>query len=118
MSQKKDKLARKIIKNYLKSKDMQNGQNQPQMSFQQLETFIQLSMFLTGKKPEKLELVEAYYNWFIQEVQRQAEAMGLKPGFKDDKPVFLGVPLEKKVTIVTPEIVLPGDLNSEAPKTN
>lgn len=81
---------------------MQN-EDQIQFSFKQLETFIQLSMFLTGKKPEKLELVDRFYNWYVQEVNNQAEAMGLKPGFKDDKVTFLGIPLTKKVTIATPK---------------
>ena len=80
-----------------------HNEDQIQFSFKQLETFIQLSMFLTGKKPEKLELVDRFYNWYVQEVNNQAEAMGLKPGFKDDKVTFLGIPLTKKVTIATPK---------------
>ena len=102
MSNKQAKKVRKQINNLIKQRSMQN-EDQIQFSFKQLETFIQLSMFLTGKKPEKLELVDRFYNWYVQEVNNQAEAMGLKPGFKDDKVTFLGIPLTKKVTIATPK---------------
>lgn len=108
MSGKQTKKVRKYIKNYLETKEPMNPSNQEiQYSFKQLETFIQLSVFLTGKKPEKIELVEGYYQWYAQEVLNQAEAMGLKPGFKDEQMTFLGIPLEKKVTILTPEQVMP-----------
>lgn len=122
MSGRQAKKLRREVKNYLKSKHMDNGQRQEvQYSFKQLESYVQLSLFLTGKKPEKIELVENYYNWYIQEIQTQAEAMGLNPGFKGDKPTFLGIPLEKKVTIAVPEIVVPKDVakdlpNGETPK--
>lgn len=106
MSQKQEKRARKIIKNYLKEKYM-NDQNKVQFTFGQLQNYIQLAIFLTGKKPEKIELVEAYYNWFIQEANDQVEVLGFKNELKDGKVTFMGIPLEKKVTIVTPEIVVP-----------
>jgi hypothetical protein len=106
MSHAKAKQARKIIKNYLKQKDM-NDQNKVSFSFSQLQNYVQLAVFLTGKKPEKIELVEAYYNWFIQEANAQVEVLGFKNELKDGKVTFMGIPLEKKVTIVTPEIVVP-----------
>jgi len=106
MSGKKSKLARKIIKNYLKGKDMDN-QNKVQYTFAQLQNYIQLAIFLTGKKPDKIELVEAYYTWYMQESNAQAETLGFKNELKDGKVTFMGIPLEKKVTIVTPEVVVP-----------
>lgn len=72
---------------------------QVQYSLKQLETYVQLHVFLMGGKPDKLELAPHYYNYYVQEVQNQAEAMGLQQGFKDDKPTFLGVELEKKAEI-------------------
>jgi len=74
--------------------------NKVNMSLQQLETYVQLSVFLTGSKPITIELNPTYYNFYVQEVQRQAEAMGLKPGFNEDKPTFLGIELTKKIEIV------------------
>jgi len=95
------KKVRKEIKNLLKQRTMENEQKVV-YSFKHLETYIQLSVFLTGKKPEKIELVEGFYNWYTQEVFFQAETLGLNPGFKDEKITFMGVPLEKKVTITMP----------------
>lgn len=100
MSNKQAKKVRKQINNLLKQRSMQNN-DQVQFSFKQLETYVQLSQFLTGKKPETIELVDSFYNWYVQEVNNQAEAMGLKPGFKDDKVTFLGIPLTKKIRIET-----------------
>jgi hypothetical protein len=102
MSGKQAKKVRKQINNLIKQRSMQNN-DQVQFSFKQLETYVQLSQFLTGRKPDTIELVDAFYNWYVQEVNNQAEAMGLKPGFKDDKVTFLGIPLTKKVTIATPK---------------
>ena len=107
MSHKQEKKARKIIKNYLKQKELMDNQNKVQFTFGQLQNFIQLSVFLTGKKPEKIELVEAYYNWFVQEANNQVEVLGFKNELKDGKVTFMGIPLEKKVKIVTPEVVVP-----------
>ena len=113
MSQKKAKKERKRIKNLLKQ--MEN-QDKVQYSFKQLETLIQLNVFLTGEKPKKIVLVESFYNWYIQEVLDQAEAMGLQAGFKDDTIVFLGVLLEKRVKVETPKIVEPN--GASLPKKN
>lgn len=99
MSNKKAKKVRKQIKSLIESRTM-DEQNKVTFSLQQLETFVQLTIFLTGKKPEKLTLVETFYNWYVQEVQRQAEAMGLKPGFQNDVPTFLGITVEKAVPVV------------------
>jgi hypothetical protein len=115
MSGKQAKKARKIIKNYLKDMDTQN---KVQFSFQQLKTFVDLSSFLTGKKPEKIELVEEYYNWYMQEIMAQAEALGLDTKLKSDKPTFMGIPLEKKVKIVVPEVVVPPAVAKDLPKSN
>ena len=104
MSHQKAKQARKFIKNYLKRKDM-NNENKVVFNFGQLQNYIQLAIFLTGKKPEKIELVEAYYNWFIQEANSQVEVLGFKNELKDGKVTFMGIPLEKKVTIETAKVV-------------
>jgi len=96
MSDKQAKKVRKQINNLLYER---MDRQQPNMSLSQLETYVQLSVFLTGKKPEVIELVAPFYNYYIQEVQHQAECMGLDAGFKGDKPTFLGIPLEKKVEI-------------------
>lgn len=68
-------------------------------SFKHLESFISLCELLSGVKPASISVTESFYNWFIQEAQRHAETLGLKPGFQNDQPVFLGVKIEKKVTI-------------------
>jgi hypothetical protein len=107
MSHQKAKLARKFIKNYLKKKELMDTPNKVQFTFGQLQNYIQLAIFLTGKKPDKIELVEAYYNWFLQEANNQVEVLGFKNELKDGKVTFMGIPLEKKVTIVTPEVVKP-----------
>lgn len=78
-----------------------NGRNNPEYSLQQLETYIQLSVYLTGEKPTSITLNPNIYEAHVQTINNQAEAMGLKPGFKDDKVTFLGIPLEKKVSIAT-----------------
>jgi len=103
MSGSSAKKVRKQIKSLLKDKMDNQNQDAPAYSFKHLETYIQLSVFLTGKKPEKIELVEGFYTWLQQEILFQAESMGLNPAFKDDKMSFMGVPIEKKVTIVVPD---------------
>jgi hypothetical protein len=112
MSHKNAKWARKQVKNYI-NQNMQP--EQPQFSFKQLQTFIELHIHLTGKKPETIELNEVCYNWYVQESHNQAELMGLQPsGFKGDKPTFLGVTLEKKVNIVIPEkkVITPEEIKA------
>jgi hypothetical protein len=103
MSGKQNKLLRKEARKILEQR-MQNGQAQPQYSFQHLEQFIALCQMLTGQKPTTITLVDSFYNWFIQETQRHAETLGLKPGFKDDQPVFNGVKIMKKTEIVKPDL--------------
>ena len=98
MSHKKAKHMRKYVKNYLSTT---MNTDKPNMSLGQLETFVQLHVFLTGGKPEKITLVPDFYNYYVQEIQHQAEAMGLQQGLKDDKVTFLGIPLEKREPEVT-----------------
>ncbi len=107
MSGRQAKKARKIIKNYLEKKELMDNQNKVQFSFAQLQNYIALSILLTGEKPKKIELVEAYYTWYVQEANTNVEMLGFKNELKDGKVTFMGIPLEKKVTIVVPEIVLP-----------
>lgn len=101
MNAKKAKKIRRQVKSYLDRKNMDSTpQDQGiQYSLKQLETYVQLHAFLMGTKPEKLVLVPSFYNYYVQEVQNQAEAMGLQQGFKDDNPTFLGIPVEKKIDI-------------------
>jgi len=102
MSGKQAKKVRKQINNLINER-MDN--KQVQFTFGQLQNFIQLSVFLTGKKPEKIELVEAYYNWYIQEANNQVEVLGFKNELKDGKVTFMGIPLTKKVTIETAKVM-------------
>jgi len=90
-------MSHKQAKRLRKLKRMQ--EQQAQFSFQHLEQFIALSVLLTGMKPAIITVTDNFYNWFIQETQRHAETLGLKPGFKDDIPMFNGVKIEKKVSI-------------------
>lgn len=93
MSQKKAKKLRQLH-------HMQ--QQESQYSFQHIENLIALLKLLTGEKPASITLTESYYNWFIQEAQRHAETLGLKPGFQNDQPIFAGVKIEKQ----TPKIAV------------
>lgn len=76
---------------------------QAQYSFDQLQNYILLCQMLTGTKPKELEIVDGYYNWYVQEVQKYAEQLGMVQGFKDDKVTFSGVELKKKIKIETPK---------------
>lgn len=78
---------------------------EPAYNLKHLETFVQLTQFLTGELPKVIRLASNVYEAHTQETQHQAELMGLNQGFKDDKVTFLGIPLEKiekKVEIITP----------------
>lgn len=97
-------MSHKIAKRLRKEKRMEDQNKQSPYSFQQLENLIILSVIFTGKKPASLELTPTCYNWFIQEAQRHAETLGLKPGFANDQPVFDGVLLTKQgPAIITPK---------------
>lgn len=106
MSGKKQKLLRKQAKKDLLKELDRMQPNQPQQLGLQiinfLEQFIQLCITLTGEKPQSLALTDAMYNAYIQESQRHAEVLGLKTGFKDEEPVFMGVKLVKKSPIIKP----------------
>ncbi len=107
MSQKTEKAIRKLAKQELEKRMVQNQQApQPPAGLQvitSLENFIQLYTVLTGEKPKSITLTDIMYNSYVQESQRHAEVLGLKPGFKDEIPVFNGVKLEKKSPIIVPE---------------
>jgi hypothetical protein len=101
MSGRKEKLKRKLEKERMENKNPQQQLGLQIISF--LENYIQLCVTLTGDKPTSVTLTEGMYNSYIQESQRHGEVLGLKPGFKDDAPVFMGVKLEKKSPIITPD---------------
>ena len=105
MSQKKSKILRREAKKILE-KRMQNGQPQkPQYSFAQLENFIQLYTFLTGIKPQQIELTPQIYDMHVQESQRHSDTLGLNLGFRNNEPTFLGVRLIKKTPIEVAKVM-------------
>lgn len=114
MSGKKQKILRKLAREELEKRMNPNGQRQQSIEVQVirfLEEYIQLSISLTGIKPTAITLTDAMYNSYIQESQRHAEILGLKPGFKDDQPLFSGVKIEKKSPIIVPTEVNPPPAN-------
>lgn len=100
MSQKQAKLARKQI-NYLIQDRMEHQPQKPQLTLEHLNSYIQLHILITGKKPDKIELTEQNYKWVMQMLLELIEDMGAEPKFKDGKPTLLGVPLEQKILIAT-----------------
>lgn len=99
MSQRKEKLKRKITK----MEDQKNN-----LSFSHFENYIALHTVLTGKKPENITLAPSVYTWYVQEAQRHAETLNLNLGFKNDKIVFNGVELIKRVDSPKLEITADG----------
>ncbi len=58
-----------------------------------LENYIVLTALLTGEKLKELTVTPDFYTFYVQDAQRNAEALGLNPGFKDGQPSFMGVKL-------------------------
>src|SRR6185503_21255187 len=99
MSGKTEKAIRKLAKEELEKRMNPNQPPQKPAGIEiiaALENFIQLCTVLTGEKPSSILLTEIMYNSYVQESQRHGEVLGLKPGFKDDEPMFNGVKLNKK----------------------
>lgn len=110
MSGKVQKQLRKLAKKELEEIKNRMPQDQQQKQINviaTLENFIQLVMLLTGEKPTSLTLTDVMYNMYVQAVLENAEAFGLKPGFKEDEPTFIGIKLIKKSPIIVPTSTTP-----------
>ena len=82
-----------------------NGNPQPQRQINiiaELEQYVSSYQLLTGEKPTLIVLVDPLYNLYIQTVQKNAEAFGLNPGFKNDEITFMGTKIEKKSPLIIP----------------
>jgi len=73
---------------------------QDRYSLEQLAQLIALQTHLLGEKPKELTVTADFYTWFVQEAQREAEILGLNPGFQDE-PRFHKVLIKKKFKLET-----------------
>lgn len=74
---------------------------QPKFEIAHLINLIGLYQIVTGEKPKSLTLTPEFYNWYIQNSQQLAEAYNFNLGFKNDKVIFNGVELIKKLNLAT-----------------
>jgi len=66
-----------------------------------LNDYVTLHVLLTGEKPKVIQLTPDFYTWYIQETNRIADTLNLNLGYKNNEMLFNGIPIEKKVKIVT-----------------
>ncbi len=70
-------------------------QTQERYSLTYLSQYIALTMLMTGEKPTVIRLTPDYYTWYVQEVNRMADMLGLQLGFRGEKPTYSDIPVEK-----------------------
>lgn len=78
---------------------MTDQPNQPKYDLQHLQNYLALTALLTGNKLTELEVTPDFYTWYVQNVQHNADVLGLNPGFRGDTPSFMNVKLIKKVKL-------------------
>ncbi len=85
------------------AKQTMENQKGPQYDIKYLEAYIISSIHITGKKPDEIILSDDYYNWYVQEDQRDAEARNHAPGYISNVVMYMGVKLTKKSPVIIAE---------------